>query len=219
MDNYLTVKEFAAAANVTTQRIYKLYAMGCTTKCNGIATELHEYFKIENGKKYIHRDALRLFENATELHNEMQPLATDNATELQSDNQALTNTLQETITALREQLTEKDKQIAELTAALKTSQQQLTVAQEQQTALTTALTQQQALHAGTIQQQLEQRSDVPEHEEPQQQQGTFFSRLFSRLKKKSWQTYSLDSATQYLFCTQLIKPYTKQDAPQRKGNP
>lgn len=148
MTDFLTVKEFATAANVTTQRIYKLYAMGCTTKCNGIATELHEYFKIENGKKYIHRDALRLFENATELHNEMQPLATDNATA-----QAAIAVLEKQLEVLQQQLTVKDNQISELQVALRT-------AQEQQTALTTALTQQQALHAGDIQRQLaEQRAE------------------------------------------------------------
>ena len=191
MDNnteYMTIKQFADAANVSTQRLYKLYATGCTTDCNGIATELHKHFKLVNGKKYIHRDALKLFDNATELHNVAQPSATDNATA-----QAAITALEKQLEVLQQQLTVKDEQIKELQAALRT-------AQEQQTALTTALTQQQALHAGTIQQQLEQRSDaptaserepssdavnVPDQEEPQQQQGTFLSRLFSKMKKKT----------------------------------
>ena len=191
MDNYLTVKEFAAAANVTTQRIYKLYAMGCTTKCNGIATELHEYFKIENGKKYIHRDALRLFENATELHNEMQPLATDNATELQAVTQPFETALaafEKQLEVMQQQLAEKDKQlseanthIAELTATIKAEQEhsaQLATALENTTA---ALTAAQALHAGTMQQQLTEQQE-PQQESAddlteQQQELNFLQRL------------------------------------------
>ena len=95
----LTVKEFAAAANINTQRIDKLYATGCTTECNGIATELHKYFKIEKGKKYIHHDALCLFENTTELHNVAQPFATENA---QLHN--ITQPFETAITALEKQL-------------------------------------------------------------------------------------------------------------------
>ena len=196
MDNYLTVKEFAAAANVTTQRIYKLYAMGCTTKYNGIATELREYFKIENGKKYIHRDALRLFKNATELHNEMQPLATDNATELQAVTQPFETALaafEKQLEVMQQQLAEKDKQlseanthIAELTATIK-------AAQEEQANLTAALkttqeqlTAAQALHAGTIQQQLTEQQE-PQQESAddlteQQHKLSFLQRLFRKKK-------------------------------------
>ena len=142
MNNYLTVKEFAAAANVTTQRIYKLYAMGCTTKCNGIATELHEYFKIENGKKYIHRDALRLFENATELHNEMQPLATDNATELQAVTQPFETALaafEKQLEVMQQQLAEKDKQLSEANAHITELTATIKAEQEHSAQLATAL--------------------------------------------------------------------------------
>lgn len=161
---YLTIKEFATAANVSTQRIYQR-----------LAKDLQPFCKTENGKKYLSAEGLKLFGKE------------DIQADLQSDNQALTNTLQETIEALREQLTVKDNQIAELQAALRT-------AQEQQAALTQALTQQQALHAGDIQRQItekhEQRSDaepVPPAEivpkaEPEEPKG-ILSRLFSRLKK------------------------------------
>lgn len=51
MDNYLTVKEFAAAANVTTQRIYQR-----------LTKDLQPFCKTENGKKYLSVEALKLFE-------------------------------------------------------------------------------------------------------------------------------------------------------------
>lgn len=159
---YLSIKDFAAAANVSTQRIYQR-----------LAKDLQSYCKVENGKKYLSSEGLKLFGKE------------DLQVDLPNNMQELTNTLQETIEALREQLTEKDKQIAELTAALKTSQQQLTVAQEQQTALTTALTQQQALHAGDIQRQLVEQSEPPESEpeiipEPEQKKQSLFSKLFRK---------------------------------------
>ena len=175
----MTVKEFSAAANVTTQRIYKLYAMGCATNCNGVAAELHKYFKLVNGKKYVHCDALRLFDNATELHNVTQQSTTDDAM-AQSAITALQQqleVLQQQLTVKDAQLSAKDKQIEQLTAALQ-------AAQEQQTALTTALTQQQALHAGDIQRQLVEQCEPSESEpeiipEPEPKRS-LFSRLFKR---------------------------------------
>lgn len=152
---YLTIKDFAKAANVSTQRIYQR-----------LAKDLQEYCKTENGKKYLSSEGLKLL-NKEDLQ-----------ADLPNNMQELTNTLQQTIEALREQLTVKDKQIEQLTAALQT-------AQEQQTALTTALTQQQALHAGDIQRQLVEQSESPESEpeivpEPEQKKPSFFARLFKR---------------------------------------
>lgn len=156
---YLTIKDFAKAANVSTQRIYQR-----------LAKDLQEYCKIENGKKYLSSEGLKLFGKE------------DLQADLSNNTQELTNTLQETIEALREQLTVKDKQIEQLTAALQ-------AAQEQQTALTTALTQQQALHAGDIQRQLVEQSEPPERmpesepeivPEPEQKKPSFFARIFKR---------------------------------------
>jgi chromosome segregation ATPase len=128
---YLTIKDFAKAANVSTQRIYQR-----------LAKDLQEYCKTENGKKYLSSEGLKLFGKE------------DLQADLSNNMQGITNTLQETIEALREQLnvkdaqlSEKDKQIEQLTAALQ-------AAQEQQKALTTLLNHQQALHAGDIQRQL-----------------------------------------------------------------
>lgn len=50
MDNYLTVKQFAEAANVSTQRIYQR-----------LTKDLQPFCKTENGKKYLSVEALKLF--------------------------------------------------------------------------------------------------------------------------------------------------------------
>lgn len=159
---YMTIKDFAKAANVSTQRIYQR-----------LAKDLQPFCKTENGKKYLSSEGLKLFGKE------------DLQADLSNNTQELTNTLQQTIEALREQLTvkdaqlsAKDKQIEQLTAALQ-------AAQEQQTALTTALTQQQALHAGTIQERLTEQREQPESEpeivpEPEQKKPSFFARIFKR---------------------------------------
>lgn len=94
--------------------------------------------------------------------------------------------LQTTIAVLREQLSEKDKQIAALTSALTTSQEQVKQLTESLHDTTTALAAAQALHAGTIKQQLTdkqvgcegQAEDVVEPEQ-QERQG-FWKRIFKR---------------------------------------
>lgn len=92
--------------------------------------------------------------------------------------------LETTIAVLREQLSEKDKQITALTSALTTSQEQVKQLTESLHDTTAALTAAQALHAGTIQQQLIDKQvvseDVPESvSEPEQRKG-FFKRFFKR---------------------------------------
>ena len=191
---YLTVKQFAERAGVSTQRIYQL-----------LTKSLQEFTKTENGKKYIDIEGLSVFERET-----LQTLARD----LQSDSQGVakglqnplqevatseTEILREIVEALRQQLTvkdeqlaAKDKQIEHLTAALLSSQ-------EQHRALTEALTTAQALHAGTIQERLTAQADnsggqteimttdtVPDPNEGksvQERQG-FFARILGRKSKK-----------------------------------
>ena len=69
----------------------------------------------------------------------------------------LIGTLQRTVDTLQQQLTAKDKQIDELTAMLKASQ-------NQQATLVTALSAAQALHAGTLQERLADQSGEPHRE-------------------------------------------------------
>ena len=82
-------------------------------------------------------------------------------------------TLQNTVDALKQQLMEKDTQIAGLTAALSDAQQvqqqlssALATSQETQKQLTDALATAQALHAGTIQMQ-QQKAQQTQPELPQ----------------------------------------------------
>lgn len=146
---YLSIKDFAAAAGVSTQRIYQR-----------LAKDLQSYCKEENGRKYLSVEGLKLF-NKEDLQSTYQELTKG----LQSTYQDLATTesiLKETLETLREQLavkdeqlSAKDRQIEQLTAALQ-------AAQEQQRELTAALTAAQALHAGTIQERLTEQREQPE---------------------------------------------------------
>ena len=205
MDNtseYLTIKQFAEAANVTPQRIYKLLSKDNGLN-NGLSNKLKPYIKIENNQKYLDIRALELFEKNGVNQQVEQPIEQpiEQRVERSCNDQASQvaiaalsdqlEVLQQQLTAKDSQLSAKDKQIAELQAALRAEQ-------EHAAQLTTALTQQQALHAGDIQRQLtEQReqpermpeSDVPtasDHDEPEpepeleQKKPSLLKRLFRR---------------------------------------
>ena len=98
------------------------------------------------------------------------------------DVNTLIATLQNTVDTLQQQLEVKDKQIDELTAMLKSSQ-------EQQATLTTALNAAQALHAATVQERLTERSGASdgssegEEIETEQKRKGFFARIFGRKDK------------------------------------
>lgn len=180
---YLTVKQFAKRAGVSTQRIYQL-----------LTKSLQEFTKTENGIKYISVEGLKVFDKGSS-----QEVAKDLQSDLQGVASPETVLWKETIEALRqqlavkdEQLAAKDKQIGDLTSALVS-------AQEQHKALTDALTAAQALHAGTIQERLtaqadstEGHSDVPtaevvsahDEEETVQEQKGFFARIFGKKDRR-----------------------------------
>ena len=86
--------------------------------------------------------------------------------------------LQTTIAVLREQLSEKDKQIAALTSALTTSQEQVKQLTESLHDTTTALAAAQALHAGTIKQQLADKQ--ASHEGQAEERKGFWQRIFKK---------------------------------------
>lgn len=104
MSEYISIKEFAKLAGVSTQAIYQR-----------INKDLQSYCKEVDGKKTLDIAALELFKVETIQER------------LQSDCKAVDNDLQsaltETITVLREQLAIKDKQIEALTTALMNAQQ------------------------------------------------------------------------------------------------
>ena len=93
MNDFLTISEFATASGVTSQAIYKR-----------LQKDLKAFVKVENGKKYINKDGLKLF-NKTEKDNPVN------------------NELQKVIELLQEQLKAKDEQIAGLQIALEIQQQ------------------------------------------------------------------------------------------------
>lgn len=178
---YLTVKDFAARAGVSTQRIYQL-----------LAKDLQAYCKEVDGTKVIAITALERFSE--------KPVASPLQSDLPSAYQEFTKSLQDQIDSLKgqnklisdqlavkdEQLSAKDKQIEALNVALTTAQQ--TIADT-----TAALTAAQALHAGTLQRltvAAERDEDeaveaVPEQpttpeEQAQPKKKGFFARLFGK---------------------------------------
>lgn len=153
--DFLTVKEFANEAGISTQRVYQL-----------LAKDLQSYCKVIGNTKYINISALERFTT--------KPICKDLQEDLPSDLQALTKALQDQIDTLQkhndlltQQLEVKDKQINTLTESLQ--------------ATTAALSSAQALHAGTLQERLtvqtERSDDVPQAEETK---TGFFKRIFKR---------------------------------------
>ena len=63
---YLSVRQFAKRAGVTTQRIYQM-----------MNKSLKSYCKVEDGKKYISADGLKIFERAEMEKNSLQEVASD----------------------------------------------------------------------------------------------------------------------------------------------
>lgn len=94
-DNYISIKEFAGLAGVSPQAVYQR-----------LDKDLKEYVQILEGKKAIDIKALELF--------------TVQSVDQTVENE-LTIILRETLKVLSCQLTEKDKQIAELNERLKES--------------------------------------------------------------------------------------------------
>ena len=99
----LTIKEFASLANVSSQALYQR-----------LNKSLQEYVVVIDNKKYLKREALRLFERE-EAKEECKTAKAEDSS-LDKD---LLKTLQATIDILQGQLKAKDEQISELNARLK----------------------------------------------------------------------------------------------------
>lgn len=100
-DEYITVKEFAKQANITTQRVYQL-----------LAKDLQNYCKVVGNTKYINKSALidfKKLKNDDTLQVQVQAL----------QNQC--NYLQQQIEFLQQQITTKDNQITALQESLKST--------------------------------------------------------------------------------------------------
>ena len=97
---FLTIKEFAARANITAQAVYK--------RLNNPKDELNSYLKLEDGKKMIDISALAIF------------LDDDNSTGCTT---GLTTVEQQLIDMLQAEIEVKNKQIEQLQQLLSQEQQ------------------------------------------------------------------------------------------------
>ena len=173
---YISIREFAARANISRQRAYKL-----------VSKKLQGYCKIIGDKKIIDISALdelkKTVDNCQPVDkcsgNNCNPVDNSKKVSLQqnldsvddfncrSTNETIDNgkpvgncmgnnyqlidkSIDKTIDILRDQLKIKDEQIFELQNVIKSLQ-------EQQVLLTKSLANSQALHAGTIQEHIESK--------------------------------------------------------------
>lgn len=127
--NYLSVKEFAKLAGVSTQRIYQV-----------LGKDLQKFCKSFGKCKKINIDALQVFGKSLQV----EPSESENS------NPLVINALVEQIEIKDKQLAKKDEQIFELQSIIKSLQ-------EQQVSLTKSLANSQALHAGTLQEHIESK--------------------------------------------------------------
>lgn len=101
---YLSIKDFAAAVGITKQAVYKQ-----------LNNKLKPYLKEVDNKKMIEKSALLLFERKSDLNQDEQQLNNQL-------NEKLIDMLQKELEEKGQQLHEKDKQIAELQKLLDQSQ-------------------------------------------------------------------------------------------------
>lgn len=170
---YISIKEFAARANISKQRVYQL-----------LEKKLKPYCKTIENKKYIDISALEEFQNqkfSTIENNELETILKKNPETHEKYNfqlleraiennelettlkknpethekynfQPLERTIENIVESFNKQLETKDKQINELTDMLKSMQ-------EKQNELINALKSAQALHAGTIKEHIDSKAE------------------------------------------------------------
>lgn len=165
----MTVKQLADSLGVTKTAIRKRFTEDF--RANHLQTTA-------NGVIIISDEGCKLIAETLQTTANQIPQTAETVTE-NTEN----SLLQTTIAVLREQLSEKDKQITALTSALTTSQEQVKQLTESLHDTTAALTAAQALHAGTIKQQLTDKQASCEgqpEDVPQQERKGFFKRFFKR---------------------------------------
>ena len=126
-NNYLSVREFAKIAGVSTQRIYQM-----------LDKNLQKFCKLFGKSKKINIEALQIFGKSLQVESNYAS----------NNNLLVIKALLEQIETKDRQLANKDNQIFELQSILKSMQ-------EQQLALTKSLANSQALHAGTIKEHID----------------------------------------------------------------
>ena len=106
---YVTIKEFATLANVTTQAVYK--------RLNQTDSALNQYVQYSGKLKLINKDALELFsDNLQSQRDEYdgQDVSAYNDINVQNQNNLFSAYFDTTIKVLSDQITSKDGQIKEL---------------------------------------------------------------------------------------------------------
>ncbi len=180
-NDFLTVKEFATAANVSTQRIYQL-----------LAKDLQSYCKEENGRKYIHIEALQRFD-IEDLQSACKVFTKSLPSNLQEENSKLQSeldVLKAENNSLRDKIADRDKTIERLEQDKAKLNERLDKAETNISNLTTALTAAQALHGMDKQQAVIDMTAVQDQtepkelaEDPSQQKISWLQRLFGKRSK------------------------------------
>ena len=190
-----TIKQIADELRVSKQAVWQR-----VKRTKDLAAMLAEHSRTVNGRIYIDEELEQRIKtlysssrvDETSVNNGHDVYETSSRVDETSVNTAdgkLLDTLQQTVSMLQQQLLAKDKQIDELTAMLKASQ-------DQQATLASALTAAQALHAGTIQDRLTEHAGSSEDlaedngsltdqgkepENPEKKLG-LFARIFGKKK-------------------------------------
>ena len=201
-----TIKQVADELGVSKQAVWQR-----VKRTKDLADMLAEHSRTVNGRIYIDEEleqriktlysSFRVDETSVNKRRDVDETSVNkradvcettpvvDETSVNTADSKLLDTLQQTVSMLQQQLLAKDKQIDELTAMLKASQ-------DQQATLASALTAAQALHAGTIQDRLTEHAgsseDLAEEngsladqgkasESPEKKLG-LFARIFGKKK-------------------------------------
>jgi len=190
-----TIKQVADELGVSKQAVWQR-----VKRTKYLADMLADHSRTVNGRIYIDEaleqhikmlySSIRVDETSVNKgHDVYETSARVDETSVNTADGKLLDTLQQTVSMLQQQLLAKDKQIDELTAMLKASQ-------DQQATLASALTAAQALHAGTIQDRLTEHAGSSEDlaedngsltdqgkepENPEKKLG-LFARIFGKKK-------------------------------------
>ena len=159
MNGGKTIKQIASELNVSKQAVWQR-----VKRNQELFSLLETHAQNVNGTMYVDETIEQLIKK---MYLEHPPVNIDktpasdetNIDEISKTDETkeLIKTLQNTVESLKQQLTVKDGQIDELTSMLKTSQEQQTTLQEQNTTLVNALSAAQTLHAVTMQERHEEK--------------------------------------------------------------
>lgn len=156
-DHYLSIKDFAQAAGVSVQSVYK--------RLNQVENHLNQYLNLIDGKKMLDIKALKDLYGVEVAQLVVQPL--NQSCQPDSTSDIAIKALNQQLEVLQDQLKSKDQQIEELNQRLKESMQLL----DQQQKLT-AIAEQKVL---MLEQQSADQEQQPEPEPKKARWLRFFS--------------------------------------------